>query len=459
MKKIIPIFLIGVLVLSGLGAGAFSIKKTTTQQITTDEYDMVIIAPNKFSGNLQPLIDHKNSVGIQTFLKTTEDIYDDYEGRDEAEQIKYFIKSAIEEYNVNYVLLIGGRIFQLFRWYVPVRIVYLADGARYTEYTSDLYFADIYKNNGTEFDDWDSDQDGIIAEWGDDTFDLKPDIAVGRLPCRNKNDVQSIVNKIIEYETGSFEESWFNRFIVAGGDSLPGLGEPFPYEGEELCNIAVDFMDDFDAVKLFTSDNTLVDHNDFIDAWNPGCGFVLYSGRAGPKSLLTFDSNGLPITPLNSDQINQLENTGKYPVFVINGCLSGKFDVTILNFIKRFLNRPNIEPSDVAWDCIGWQIVKKEGAGAIASFAPTSQCWIGVGDTDNNSIPDIAEIASGFLSLEFIRVFAEGNVSVLGDIYTTTIENYVETFPVDTSKIDCKTVQEYGLIGDPSLKVGGYSQN
>ena len=56
-----------------------------------DEYDMVIIAPERFSNDLQPLIVHKNSYGIQTTLKTTESIYNEYSGRDQPEKIKYFI--------------------------------------------------------------------------------------------------------------------------------------------------------------------------------------------------------------------------------------------------------------------------------------------------------------------------------------------------------------------------------
>ena len=61
MKKIIPIVLVGILVLSGLGAGASYVQKSSMKQsVIFDEYDMVIIAPNKFSVNIQPLIDHKN---------------------------------------------------------------------------------------------------------------------------------------------------------------------------------------------------------------------------------------------------------------------------------------------------------------------------------------------------------------------------------------------------------------
>jgi len=102
--------------------------------------------------------------------------------------------------------------------------------------------------------------------------------------------------------------------------------------------------------------------------------------------------------------------------------------VTILNFIKLILNQPNIQASDVAWDCIGWDIVKQKNGGAIASIAPTSQCWVGLGDTDNNEIPDMVEIASGFLSLEFLRVYSQEGKSILGELHSKAIENYVNAF-------------------------------
>jgi peptidase C25-like protein len=451
MKKIVSMILVGIIVLINIGSGT-----PFAQNIFIDEYDMVIIAPEEFNEALQPLINHKHSVDVETLLKTTEEVYLEYPGHDKAEQIKYCIKDMIETYNIKYVLLVGGHKGQLFQWHVPVRIVHLADGARYTEFVSDLYFADIFREDGS-FDDWNSNNDDIIAEWGKDTFDLIPDVSVGRLPCRNQEEVTTIVGKIIEYETGSFDYSWFNQFVVAGGDTVPNTGDPFPFEGEIVCEEACSIMDDFNPIKLLISDLSLVDYNDFIDALNQGSGFALYSGRAGPSAFLTFDEYGNAITPLHASNLNQLSNKVKYPVFIINGCLSGKFDVTILNFIKYILKQPNIENSDISWDCIAYNLVNLENAGAIASIAPTSQCWVGLGDKDNNQIPDMIEIASGFLSLEFLRVYANENIDILGEMHSKAIENYVNVFPVYGNKIDCKTVQEYGLIGDPSLKIGGYN--
>lgn len=456
MKKILSILSTGILFLSGLGAGASLIQETSQKQTAMlREYDMVIIAPESFSDALQPLIDHKNSFGVETFLKTTEDIYTEYNGQDDAEKIKLFIKDSIETYGIQYVLLVGGHKRQSFSWYLPVRMVYLADGARYTEYVSDLYYADIYREDGS-FETWNSNGDDLIGEWNKDSFDLKPDIAVGRLPCRTLKEVDMIVNKIIEYETMPFDESWFHHLLVAGGDSIPDAGDPFPFEGEAVCNEAIEIMKNYSVRKLFVSDNSLVDSTDFIAAWNQGSGFALFSGRASPSSFLTYDTSGNPITPFHVKQMNQLQNKGKYPVFIIQGCLSGKFDVTILNAIKYLFKQPNIQFSDIAFDCIGWDMVKLQNGGAIASIAPTSQCWVNTGDTDNDSFPDIAESLSGFLALEFLRVYADEGITRLGSIHMKAIQNYVSVFPVHSDKIDCKTIQEFCLIGDPSLKIGGY---
>ena len=57
----------------------------------TSEYDLVIIAPSSFSSGLQRLVNHKNSYNVETLLKLTEEIYDEYTGVDKPEQIWFFI--------------------------------------------------------------------------------------------------------------------------------------------------------------------------------------------------------------------------------------------------------------------------------------------------------------------------------------------------------------------------------
>ena len=204
-------------------------------------YDLVIISPLKFTAELERLVEHKNSYNVQTIVKTTEEIYDKYDGRDKPEQIKYFIKDAIETWGISHVLLFGGLKSIIYAnpkddinhgakwWYVPVRYSnFQWDGGEGYNFTSgepgylcDLYYADIYKEGG-EFDDWDSNGNNIFAEWsGDiiDELDLYPDVTFGRLACRNKIEAKNVINKIINYEQ-QCDPSWFNSMISISGDGF-----------------------------------------------------------------------------------------------------------------------------------------------------------------------------------------------------------------------------------------------
>ena len=45
-------------------------------------YDLLIISPEIFVSTLQPLIRPKEKYGVMTTIKTTEDIFNEYTGRD-----------------------------------------------------------------------------------------------------------------------------------------------------------------------------------------------------------------------------------------------------------------------------------------------------------------------------------------------------------------------------------------
>ncbi|UCD14389.1 MAG: peptidase C25 [Thermoplasmatales archaeon] len=226
------------------------------------KYDLVIIAPSKFADDLQRLVDHKNSLGVNTTLKTTEEIYDNFTGVDKPEQIKYFIKDAIESFGVKYVLLVGGLNSLIWakprddanqgskHWYVPVRYTNLYDDPKYPlndesslhdpGVISDLYYADVYKEGGV-FEDWDPNGDGIFAAWGrpgvenDTGLDLIPDVALGRLACRNRREVKTVVDKIINYEENQCDPTWFKKMTVVSGDGfLDQVDLDFQWNTSEL---------------------------------------------------------------------------------------------------------------------------------------------------------------------------------------------------------------------------------
>ena len=70
----------------------------------------------------------------------------------------------------------------------------------------------------------------------------------------------------------------------------------------------------------------------------------------------------------------------------------------------------------------------------------------------------------GYIEGLFFHSYGIEGKHVLGNCWGTAVQEYLDTFPIDwNGKVesdtqgDCKTVQEWALIGDPSLMIGGYS--
>ena len=347
-----------------------TLKKPTQPIISAvDEYDLVIITPSTFSDDLQQLVDHKNNYGVKTFLKTTEEIYSGYTGVDKPEQIKYFIKDAIETFNIKYVMLVGG-LQSLFwadprddanqgtkGWLLPVRYTNLREqGSTYDPgFISDLYYADIYDGGGN-FSSWDCDKngnsDGNFAVWTQfpsnprDVIDLYPDVYVGRLPCRNKMELGFMIDKIITYETTTFGSNWFNKIIGIGGDSHDDSGTNY-LEGELVCNNIIEtYMSSFTPVRIFasykeTNPDYVPSDTNIIRETNQGAGFLLFDGHGQPASWNThwpgvFNWDDTP-GGISVYDFSKFENSGKYPICVVGGCHNSQFNVSL---VPTALNLP-----------------------------------------------------------------------------------------------------------------------
>ncbi len=455
-----------------------------------DEFDLVIITPSIFADDLQQLVDHKNSYDIKTFLQTTEEIYSKYDGVDKPEQIKYFIKDAIETFNVKYVMLVGG-LQSLFwavprddanqgtkQWLLPVRYTNLREqGSTYDPgFISDLYYADIYDAGGN-FSSWDCDKngnsDGLFAAWSPgptsprDVIDLYPDVYVGRLPCRNKMELGFMIDKIKTYETTTYGSNWFDQMIGIGGDSHDDSGTNY-LEGELVCDYIFEmYMSNFTPIKLYASykesnpDNIPSDTN-MIREINQGAGFLLFDGHGAPGSWNThwpgvFNWDDTP-GGISCYDFSEFKNSGKYPVCVVGGCHNSQFNISL---IPTALNLPFTWAHGVPYmECFGEHIMRKKDGGAIASFGNTGLGYGAVGeygDVDGNGInlPDTTEALGGYQISMFFKSYDEG-ADILGETWGGSVRSYLNTFPGMVDQTDCKTVEQWPLLGDPSLKIGGY---
>jgi hypothetical protein len=333
IKKII--FFISFLVVSQtIGVTAFN-KNITSNTLSmlsnSDEYDMVIISTSLYSSFILPLINHKNSSGVKTFLKTITEIYDNYEGRDNAEKIKYFIKEAKEVYDINYVLIIGGAMD------IPSRYthIYFNEPFDYPTpdewvFTSDFYYADLYDQTGS-FSSWDSNENNIFAEYNwngnTDDIDLVPDVYVGRLACIDEIQVQNCVNKIIMYETEkSWEQHWFTNLIMIAGDGIPFDQENID-ESEYLQEFIIDNMEGFIPNRLWATNGGLSNAYNINDAINKGAGFVFFNGHGSHNLWVTYLHNSYVMVPpgyYKVSHIDQLTNNKSLPIIISDACHRNK---------------------------------------------------------------------------------------------------------------------------------------
>lgn len=443
--------------------GEINETRIKTNNQNTENYDLLIICPDYFSKFVQPLVTHKEKYGVRSYLATLDEIYTNPEcsnGRDEPEKIKLFIKEAFDNWEIKYVLLIGGKITQFNRWHLPVRYIHLGNSWE-PEILSDLYYADLYDSEG-EYSSWDSDGDGRFCEWfsgeqpEDKFIDLYPEVSIGRLPCRNRFEVFFMIRKIINYEKiNQKEKSWFDRFIVAAGDTYPQVYNPkwVEYEGEFYGDLAIENMTDFNPTKLYTSDGSLAYSNDILQQMNQGCGFIYFVGHGCPMLW----TNNLPnsterVEPFSIKHINKLINYNKFPVCVVSGCHNLQFDVNIFNYFDK-VKRGRAE---YPMECFGWLMTRRVFGGSIATLGYTA---LGFTKEDKESF------AGGINELEvkFFEEYSKNNLDIIGDTWRGTINWYIDTYPIDWDMeltndnwVDLQVASTWILFGDPSLKIGGY---
>jgi len=443
----------------------------TTETSAIDDYKLVIIAPKDFSTALQPLVNHKMSNGVTTKLVTRDDICDSVyfpaEGRDCAEEMKYFIKNAFDQWGTKYVLLVGGRNGGIMeeKWWVPVRYSLLNDGGE-SSYLTDLYFADVYDSNGN-FSSWDSNNNGIFAEWTNtkkDILDMYPEVYVGRLPCTSVSQVKTMVDKIITYETTTAGNEWFKKMVVVGGDSAPVEGDPY-YEGEEENKLALEYMTGFEGVRLWTSNGNFTGPQDVINGISAGCGFLFFDGHGNPMSWSTHPPNNESdwINGLQVKHMSKLKNGEQLPVTVCGGCHNGQFNTSLFNIPKgiiqegfKYFKRTFFLGGWIP-ECWAWKLMSVKNGGSIATMAYAGLDWFAIGDYNQDSIPDCTQFYSGYTNTQFFKNYGVNKMTILGQAHSQALIDYLNAYPPMQEKLDCKTVQEFVLLGDPSLQIGGYS--
>ena len=392
--------------------------------------DMIIISPGDFSDELQPLIDFKNSSRV-TQLFTLDQI--PAVGRDKQEDIKYFIKQAIEELGITSVLLVGGNNE------VPCRMAYVDEIRAIVMdekcFISDLYYADIYDSAG-DFSSWDTNGNDLFGEYNlwesnpADEVDLYPDVYIGRLACTNESQVTTCVNKIITYETEeAYMQDWFTNLVLIGGDTFTEDAAGIS-EGECTTQAIADVMKDFNAEKIWGSNGRLYRAKNITDAIEIGAGFVSFEGHSGSNSYRTHPyksrNKWIPIEWYRTYHIESLSNGDMLPIVTINGCNTCKFSAS--------------------HTCLGWGFIANSHGGGIATIGMTSLSWIYPGQFCTKGL-------GGLIHLNCYKTYSQQEAKTFGEMWGKSINEYLNLHPWRMSIYDYKTIESWESLGDPSLYI------
>lgn len=146
--------------------------------------DYIIITNNSLKSSFQTLADWKTQKGVYTIVVSTDDIYNNYQGFDNAEKIRNYLKDVYINFGSSYILL-GGDVD-----IVPTRVTPIYSGI----YATNYYYATVDGN-------WNSNGNMVFGESSELTgLEMSIRFYVGRAPVHNTAEVNNFINKLIGYE-------------------------------------------------------------------------------------------------------------------------------------------------------------------------------------------------------------------------------------------------------------------
>jgi len=280
---------------------------------------------------------HRNSLGHTVAVATTEHIYNEFSGG------KQDI-CAIRDFARMFYLRAGGDTTQMPSW-----LCLLGDGSYdyrnrngetgaalvppyesrnsisfSNSFVSDDFFGFLDDSEGN----WGEGTNGAISNDSYENHGL--DIGIGRLPAKNQAEAQLIVNKILNYSSGSSSfGSWKNRIVmvadhktdegslhVSQADSYSGLVQT-ENPAINLDKIYLDYYKGVNSAEGFLRFPEAKDA--LIRSLDQGSLIVNYTGHGGE---LGWSNSRI----LEIPDINALNNGNRLPLYVTATCEFGRFD-------------------------------------------------------------------------------------------------------------------------------------
>jgi hypothetical protein len=372
-------------------------KLRLASSLTGAKGKYIVIAPSAFIPALTGLVSLRQSQGLTVTVENTQAIYDNYDGRPTPDALRAYLANAYATWNPipTYVLLVGDGNFD------PKQ--YRGDS---TQTFIPPYLAEVDPWAGETAAD-----NRYVTLAGNDAL---PEMLIGRLPVNSLAEAQTVVDKIVNYETQPFPGGWNANaaFVADNADS----GGDFPGDSEALATNYIDPPFVTQPIYYLPPTSTITStHAAVLSRWNAGAGLMTYTGHSSTHQWALAESEPLAIYPylFHSDEVASLNNGRQLPVLLEMTCLTGSFQV------------PNSVTLDEA-------LTRHPNGGAVAVWGAT-----GLGISTGHQF-----LAAGFLNSIYTPGQTLGQAALAGKINLATND------PADIDLVDT-----YNLLGDPAMKL------
>ncbi|HEY7699536.1 MAG TPA: C25 family cysteine peptidase, partial [Vicinamibacteria bacterium] len=342
--------------------------------------DYVAIGPRDLLDAARPLLDHRRGQGLEVASIPVDEIFDEMGyGEKRPEAIRDFLTYAYHHWpgGIRYALLLGDASYD-FKDHLgtgaPNRVPALPIQTSYLWTASDPSFAAV---NGD---------------------DLLPDIAIGRLPTADASELRAMIEKILAYESGGRD---LTAPVVLVTDN-PDLAGDFDADARDLmASVLASRSVRHLSLAALGADET---REETREAFDEGASVVSYVGHGG---IHLWASENV----LDNDSVALLSPQDRQPIVIALDCLNGYFHFPF-------------------FDSLGEELLKADGKGAVAVFAPSGL-----------SLNEPAQE----LHKALLRELFEGGHERLGDAVLAAQAKFLETGAFS------ELLEIYHLFGDPAL--------
>ncbi|MFC1501881.1 type IX secretion system sortase PorU [bacterium] len=364
--------------------------------------DLVIITHSDFVDQALQLKDHRETVDSLTVtIADIQDVFDEFSGGlYDPVAIRDFLKYTYDNWTITpvYCLLFGDGDFDYQNT--------LSDDDK--NWIPPFEFDGITESSTRPSDDW------YTYISGNDSY---MDLAIGRFPVQTKSQAQTVVDKIIQYETQPVWGDWRHMVTMVGDDEKTQRGdenETIHTKGAEsiaennipdLFNFNKIYLTEYPDVLTIDGRRKPQANDDLIEQINLGTILVNFIGH-GNQYVWAHEH----VFQRDKD-LPRLHNNELYPLFYAATCSFGLFD----------------EPSEQSF---AEELVIRSGKGGIGVIAAARLCSASPNESLNRTFMD--------------RLFQEfGPTLRLGDALRSA---KLSVYSTTNNEV-------YHIFGDPTLRL------